>query len=387
MFDMSPRSILTFGNFFAVAHFYLIIYLITPYLATFMPDSATGLVVSLGAIMTLSVFPFMPHLVRRYGPRRLAVFFGSIEAFALAWLAVEPTPIPAVLMVAVACATSPLLVYQLDLLLEATIAKEGTTGRIRTMFLTAGNIALVASPLIAGMLLDSGEAYWRVYALAAVSLVPFIGLMLVRRLPEGRTPNFVTVMEAYVCLLRDKDLRAIVIAHGTLQFFYHVAPLYIPLYLHHVLGMPWQNLGWMFAVMLFPFVLLEYPAGWLADRKWGDQELLLAGFVLMATAFAALAMVTADTTVLVILILLVMNRAGAALVEAMSEGHFFRRVSENDAATVSLFRMTRPMAALTAPVVCSILLSISSYGALFIVTGMLIGIVGVASGLAIKDIK
>jgi MFS family permease len=384
---MKPRSILTVGNFFATAHFFLIIYIITPYLATFMPDSATGLVVSLGAIITLSVFPWMPHLVRMHGPRRLAIFFAAIEAFSLGWLAMGPTPLPAILLVAAACATTPLLVYQLDLLLEATIAKEGTTGRIRTAFLTAGNVALVISPLIAGALLDSGEAYWRVYALAAVSLFPFIGLMLMKRLPEGRTPNFVTLVEAYVCLLKDKDLRAVVISHGTLQFFYHIAPLYIPLYLHNVLGMPWQDLGWIFAIMLVPFVLLEYPAGWLADRKWGDQELLLGGFMLMATAFAALALVTADTMVLVILIILVMNRAGAALVEAMSEGHFFRRVSATDAATVSLFRMTRPIAALTAPIVGSIILSVSSYGALFIITGILIGIIGVMSALSIRDVR
>lgn len=384
---MKPRSILTLSNFFAPAHFFLIIYIITPYLSTFMPDSATGLVVSLGAIVTLGVFPIMPHLVRVHGPRRLAIFFASLEAFALAWLAVEPSPFAAILLVALACATSPLLVYQLDLLLEATIAKEGTTGRIRTMFLTAGNTALVLAPLIAGILLDSTEAYWRVYALAAMSLLPFILLMFVSRLPEGKSPNFVGMMEVYTCLMKDKDLRASVLAQGTLQFFYHIAPLYIPLYLHNVLNMPWQTLGWMFSIMLLPFVLLEYPAGWLADRKWGDQELLIGGFILMAAALVGLAFVGPDTIVLVILIILVMNRAGAALVEAMSEGHFFRRVSETDAATVSLFRMTRPVAALTAPVVGSLILSVSGYGTLFVVTGVLIGVIGVTAALRIRDIK
>ena len=143
----------------------------------------------------------------------------------------------------------------------------------------------------------------------------------------------------------------------------------------------------MFALMLVPFVLLEYPAGWLADRKWGDQEILLAGFVIMATAFAALAFVNQDTLILVIVAILVVNRAVAALVEAMSEGHFFRKVSESDAATVSLFRMTRPIAALIAPILGSIILSVSSFGTLFVVTGFLIGIVGVVSSLAIKDIR
>ncbi len=383
---MKPRAILTLGNFFASAHFFLIIFILTPYLATFMPASSTGMVVSLGAVATLSVFPFMPHLVRRYGSRNLAIIFASIEAFALAWIAMNPTPLPAILLVALALAVTPLLDYQLDLLLEATIAREGTTGRIRTLFLSAGNIALVCAPLIGGMVLDSGESYWRVFAVAASTLLPFIFIMAISKLPQGTSPTFVTMVETGTCLVEDKDLRAVAIAHGALQFFYHLAPLYIPLYLHNVLHMPWSQLGWMFAVMLLPFALLEYPVGWLADQKWGDKELMVGGFLLMASAFAALALVTPTTTILVILIILVMNRSGAAIVEAMSEGHFFRRVSEADAVTVSLFRMTRPIAALIAPIIGSILLSIAGYGTLFVVTSLIIGIVGVTQALRIRDI-
>jgi dipeptide/tripeptide permease len=290
-------------------------------------------------------------------------------------------------LVALALSTTPLISYQLDLLLEACVARETSTGRIRTLFLTAGNLALIASPLITGMILDTGESYWRVFALAATTLIPFVILMLVSRMPQGKTPNFVSMLESFSCLMKDKDLRATVLAHGTLQFFYHIAPLYISLYLHNVLGLPWLDLGWMFALMLLPFVLLEYPAGWLADQKWGDKELLLAGFVLMGTAFAALAFVTKDTMIMVIVILLILNRAGAALVEAMTEGHFFRRVSESDASTVTLFRMTRPVAALVAPILCSLILSVSSYGTLFIVAGILVVVVGLLTGQRIKDFR
>lgn len=384
---MKPRSILTIGNFFAIAHFFLIVYLVAPYLATFMPDSAAGLVVSCGAIITLTVFCFMAGLVRTHGSRRLAIFFAFVELFALAWLAVDPTPIAATVLVALALATTPLMTYQLDLLLEATIAREGSTGRIRTLFLTAGNSALVISPLIAGIILASGDSYWRVFALAAATLIPFILIMLFCRLPEGTHPDSRSVLQAWVRLIKDKDMRSTLMAHATLQFFYHIAPLYIPLYLHTVLGIPWDQLGWMFALMLLPFVLLEYPAGWLADKKIGDKELLLAGFILMGTSFGALAFVTKDTMILTIVILLVLNRAGAALVEAMSEGHFFRRVSESDASTVTVFRMMRPSAALVAPIICSLILAVASYGALFVISGIMIVVIGLLAGQRITDIR
>ncbi len=385
---MKPRSLLTLSNFFASAHFFLIIYIITPYLATFMSDSATGMVVSLGAVMTLSVFPFLPALVRHFRPRRLALFFGFIELLALGWLAMSPAPLPAILLVAIALATTPLLEFQLDLLLEASISQEGTTGRIRTLFLTVGNMVLVIAPLIVGLVLDSSEAYWRVFAVAASSLIPFLIIASTRhRLPHVTPPNLVNIVEVAQCLSKDKDLRAVTIAHGTLQFFYHLAPLYISLYLHTVLRIPWSTLGWMFAIMLLPFVLLEYPAGWLADKKWGDKEIMAVGFILMALGFAALAFVTADTMIIFIVLILVVNRSGAALVEAMTEGHFFRRVSSADAASVSIFRITRPIAALLAPLIGSVLLSVAGYATLFVVTSIIIGIVGVMATLRIRDIK
>lgn len=384
---MNPRAILTLGNFFAVAHFYLIVYVITPYLATFMPQAETGLVVSLGAIVTLFFFPWMPRLVRRYGTRHLAIYFGAAQLLFLGLLALDPTPFVAFFLVALACATSPLISYQMDLLLEATIAEESVTGRIRTLFLTAGNAALIAAPIVIGLVMDSTDAYWRIFAVAAVSLVPYLILMSLRPLPHGTSATVVDFAEAYGCLMRNSDMRATVIAHATLQFFYHLAPLYLPLYLHTVLGIPWGTLGWMFTIMLLPFILLEYPAGWLADKKLGDKEIMLLGFVVTGVFMAALAFITQDTMLLVILLIITATRIGASLIEAMTEGHFFRRVSKDDDASVGVFRMTRPVAALTAPIIGSILLSLANYSVLFVATGVLIGGVGTFATLKIKDIK
>jgi MFS family permease len=114
---------------------------------------------------------------------------------------------------------------------------------------------------------------------------------------------------------------------------------------------------------------------------------MIAGYVITGISFSALAFVNQDTVIVVILAILVLSRVGASLVEAMTEGHFFRRVSKEDDASVGIFRMTRPVAALIAPILGSILLSVSGYSTLFIVTGVMIGVVGVSAALLIKDIK
>jgi MFS family permease len=384
---MRARRILSLANFFGSAHFFLIIYILAPYLAQFMPASSTGLIISLGALITLGTFPFMPKLVQRFGSQQLALGLAAIEAFMLLSLALNPTAIAAILFAALACAASPLLAYQLDILLEATVKNEQETGRIRTAFLTAGNVALIFAPLIIGLLLDGGERYDRVFFVAFLTLLPFIVLMFGSALPRGAAPASHNVREACRCVAKDHDLRAVAASMFILQVFYHLSPFYIPLYLHTVLGIPWSELGWVFATVLIPFVLIEYPAGVLADKKLGDRTLLLAGFIITGLSFMMVGMITASTSIMLILLILLMTRGGAALVEAMVEGHFFRRVSEKDTNTVSVFRMMRPLGALTAPIIGSLFLAVSTYQMLFVCTGLMIAIIGVLVAIHVRSLK
>lgn len=383
---MRRIAVLSLGNFFSAAHFFLIIYILAPYLATFMPAAVSGLVVSLGAVVTLSIYPLMPKLVAKYGPQKLVIALSLLEIVLLLALAFDPMPLLAVLLAALACANSPFIGYQQDLLLEASVTDETLTGRVRTAFLTAGNIALVLAPIVTGFLLDDSDRYGLVFLAAALTLVPFVLLMSLKPLPCPESlPTRTNVRGACLCIIRDQDLRGIALAAAVLQIFFHLAPLYIPLYLHTVLGIPWSELGWIFAVMLVPFVLLEFPAGWLADTKLGDKRILIAGFVIMGLALAATGLITSATPFASIVVLLVLSRTGAALVEAMVEGHFFRRVSVNDTNTVSVFRMMRPGGALVAPIIGSVLLSVTDYTTFFAITGAGILVVGLWSARMLRD--
>ena len=189
-------------------------------------------------------------------------------------------------------------------------------------------------------------------------------------------------------MLVDVDLRAAAVGNAVLQIFYHLAPLYIPLYLHGTVGIPWSELGWMFTVMLLPFVLVEYPAGYLADKFIGDKEMLIGGFVIIGVSFGSLAFVTSATPMVLLLLALIGSRVGAAMVEAMVEGHFFRRVSSQDANTVTVYRMSRPLAALLAPLSASLLLFLTgSYTVFFITSGLVLVVLGVLSAQYVQDVR
>lgn len=381
---MRPRFILALSNFFAVAHFYLIVYILTPFLATLVADVAAGLAVALGAIVTLTVFPQLPKLIARHGPQKLAIIFAGIEGILLLLLSTYPSPLVAVLLVALCCAIPPLIVYQLDLLLEACVGDESSTGRVRTAFMTTGNLALILSPILVAVLLDGTDRYGLVFMVAALSVIPFILLMLTRSLPQIQLPRQQGLRKVGSAIFADRDQRAVALSYLILQFFYHAFSLYLPLYLHTVLGLPWSTLGFVLAITLIPFVLLEYPAGWLADTKFGDKTLLAAGFVITGLAFASFAFVTAATPLITIVVLLLAMRIGAVFVEAMTESHFFRRISSADVEAVSVFRMMRPLGALITPIVGTILLSAGTYGGLFVISGFAIVGTGIACAYVIS---
>ncbi|HRH55675.1 MAG TPA: MFS transporter [Candidatus Paceibacterota bacterium] len=384
---MHPRLVLSAGNFFGAIYFSLVLTVFAPYLALFLAESQIGLVVALGGAITLALFPFMPRLVRKFGSRHMAIWLSFTAAVLLSVLALAPSAPFAIACVALICAIAPFIAYQMDLLLQAATSEPGSIGRVRTLFITGASLAYVIGPLIVGFLLDGTEAYWRVFLAASLSLTPFIAIFLFEKLPEAEPPAFHTMLATCSCLWTDKDLRAAALGSGVLQFFFHLAPFYIPLYLHSVLGFPWESLGWIFAIMVLPFLFVEYPAGYIADRWLGDKELMIAGFIIMGVAFAIIGFITPATPLLLIAALLFATRVGAALVESMVESHFFRRVSGRDVTTISVFRMMRPVGAIIAPLFASALLLTGNYVAFFMVSGAIIVALGIVATFSLKDVR
>jgi MFS family permease len=385
---MRPRVVLSIGNFFFALFETALTYIIIPYLSSFTSEVIAGLIIAAGAFVSCIIFPFLPRIARRMGVQQFAILIAVLQLLCLLTLAASPGAIAVSFFAALAIALGPFLAYQLDLLLEATVAKEGTTGRVRTIFLTAWNVASLAAPLLLGALLASKEAYNMVFVAAAAATLPLIALLAARKLPEGNPPATVRpIQETAVCIARDSDFSAVTFAHFLLYLFFIWAPFYTPLYLHQVIGIPWSELGWMFAIMLIPYVVIDYPAGVLADKVLGDKEMLFVGFILAGTSLAAIGLFTTETPLLTILAVLVTSRIGAALIESMTEGHFFRRVSERDVNSISIFRGIWPLANLAAPIVASFLLFVGSYTLFFFFTGAFIAIAGVITTLYIKDFR
>ncbi len=384
---MYARNALTIGNFFVAVSSTLVSYTLLSYLSTFISSGDLGVAIASGGVLSVVAFLFMPRLVARHGPQQLALFMTVIEIIMLFAAAVAPRTLASAALIIFVLALQPVVFYQLDLLLEATVSNENTTGRVRTFFLTGGNVGSLVAPLIIGTLLSGGEYYTFVFAAAGAALMPFIVLLALRRLPQGETQGPSPVRDTLRRIARDRDLAAVTVGHFILYAFYIWAPLYVPVYLHAELHIPWATLGWMFSIMLLPYLVIEYPAGWVADRILGDKEMMLAGFVIAGGALAAVGLLTKATALWLILAVLVSTRVGAAFVESMTEGHFFRRVSEKDIVSVSVFRGVWPLADALAPLAGGAILAFGSYQSFFFLTGGFVLVTGVISTLLVRDFR
>jgi MFS family permease len=148
--------------------------------------------------------------------------------------------------------------------------------------------------------------------------------------------------------------------------------VYTPMYLHEVHGIGFPTIGVMFTIMLVAFVIFQYPIGRLIDLVHHEREFLQAGVVIMAVTTFLFGYSLTESNILILALILFGTRVGASIIEVVSEGYFFRSVSDSDAEIISLFRSTTPLAYLIAPLIATIVLAFTTYNMLFMILGGII---------------
>ena len=116
----------------------------------------------------------------------------------------------------------------------------------------------------------------------------------------------------------------------------------MPIYLHETIGFDWLTIGALFTVMLLPFVILEIPAGWLADKYISEKRIFALGFLIISAA-VALFFFTKSNNFFVWAMVLLLSRCGAALIESMRESYFFKIVDVQDIDYINFFRNLSPL--------------------------------------------
>ncbi|MBU4480288.1 MFS transporter [Patescibacteria group bacterium] len=360
-------------------------YVSSSFLNQFAPEKVVGIFYTVASLLTLILLLLMPGILRKIGNYKTTLFLLSLHFVALLVIAFSPSVISIAIMFVLSLASINLLYFNFDVFLEHISLNE-ITGKIRGLYLTSGNTAWVISPLFVSFLLTNGD-YWKIFFVSALLIIPVI-FLLEKNLKKFKDPDYEKsdFWETLKILKRRKNVREILVSNFLLRFFYSWMVIYTPIYLHEYIGFSWATLGIIFTIMLLPFVLLEFPLGNMADKKFGEKEILNIGFIITAIITASLSFIT-STNFVIWALLLFGTRVGASMIEISIESYFFKKINSDDTNILSFFRMTRPIAYIFGPLTASLLLFFVDFNYLFVILGGILLFFGLTHGLRIKDTR
>ncbi len=272
----------------------------------------------------------------------------------------------AALLVYIIC--NNLLWSVMDVLVE-DFSTDQVSGRVRGLYLTVMNTGLLLAPILSTKTL-AWAGYPGIFtALGFGYMIVFIAALIgLRNHQTVRLPK-IAFTETLRKVVKRKNVILIYGVSWTLEFFYSIMIVYMPILLLSQ-GFEWEKIGFIFTVMLIPFVLVQYPLGIMADKKWGEKELLFVALVILGVS-TAVAGFTRSTDIVFWAGLLFVTRLGAAALEVLRDSYFYKQIGPTDTDIVAFFRSARPIAAIAAAGVSLLFLSIFTIHSLFYLVGAL----------------
>jgi len=275
-----------------------------------------------------------------------------------------------------------LMNVSMDVILES-YSLDNASGRIRGVYLTILNIGFIFGPKLSSWLLENyGFAMIIITVLILKSLILLFVVAGLKHVTNGHPNSRATVRELLAKAWHRGSIKKIYYISCTLEFFYGLMIIYSSLYLRD-LGMSWGQIGTVFMIMLVPFVFFEYPIGWLADKKWGEKEMLVF-FLIWQGVFTGLLYFITVPSVWVWSLAMLATRIGAASVAILRDSYFYKRIDGEDIDLIDLFRTAAPVGYIMAAGISAIMLTWLGLRELFLVNALVV-LSGVVAALRLKD--
>lgn len=352
------------GGFFLAAHYALVVYVNSSLLKQFVDDRALSILFILGSLFSIVSLIFAPFFLRIFGNIFTLLCFLILEIVAVIGIGSTKVTMLVLGLFVLHQAAESILYFCLDIQLEEETSKENTTGRNRGLFFTMQNIAWVVSPLTVSFLVV-GNNFQNAYILSGIFLVPlFILMLMFFKNTKALIRPKSNILDGLKTIWRGNDTARIFGIQFILNFFYAWMLIYMPLVLNLEIGFGWDKIGILFTIMLLPFLLFELPVGYLADKKFGEREILVIGICIMTLATFFIPFLNSPNFILWAVVLFA-TRIGASLVEIAGETYFFKHIKSTDSGIISLFRMVRPLSLVVVPIIALPVLSYLNYSSSF----------------------
>ncbi len=392
LFTRSPEgSPVTFTLIYLVSIIFtfqtlLTAYSSSTYLEQFIAPKLIGLLFAGGATGAMVLSLLLPRILKSLGNFKTIILLVLMINLSLIFVGTAVTPSITIVAFVFYLIINPQVYLNIDIFLETLIGEnEGDTGTKRGLILSITSVAAFFSPLVMGLIIGDNNNFANIYYVGASVGLLLIGI-LINHFRHFYDPIYRTIK--IKDMIRDSasniNLRTVMSTQFLLQFFYAWAVIYFPLFLATEVGLDWTYISYIIASGLSAFVIFEYPIGVMADRHWGEKEMMAIGFVILAIASASITYMSAVGLVGWML-LMFFSRIGASLVEVTTESYFFKQVKGDQPNVISLFRLMRPLANLAGALVGSVTLYyLDKHGAPFSFMFFVLALV-MASGVFITS--
>lgn len=348
---------------------FLVAYSNSSFLEQYATPEVIGLLYTTGSCVSIFSFLYISRILRKVGNTSFTLIISLLLLLSLYIMGTSSSSALVITFFVLYLITSPILYMSLDVFSESLIGNnETSTGSKRGLTLSLMSLAGAAGPLIVSILVgDNPQLLSRTYLAASIIGVLFITIVSIH-FRHFHDPNYkeVRVMDTLQTFFATRDMRNIFLTHLSLQIFFAWTVIYIPLYLATEIGLGWDTLGAIIGVGLFAYVIFEWPVGQLADNYLGEKEMMALGFLIIIVTLSWISFMTAATTI-AWMVLMFLNRTGAALVEVTTESYFFKHTKGTDANLISFFRITRPLGLVIGSLIGSATLLYVSFQSAFIV--------------------
>lgn len=329
-------------------------YIQSSFLETFVGLSAVTWFFITANLISIITILFFPRLIKKLGNYLSAGITALIFLGSLAGLGLTTSPVSIFLFFILMQVAVNLIWINMDIFVKS-FSTITSTGQIRATYFTIINFAWIISPSVSAWLISFG-GYYYAFLGAAFLVFPFLIILLTSGSKIDSRQNYKTsLVKSLKSAYRNLNLRGVFGLATLLSVFYNASTIFIPIYLHKTLGFSWTELGFIFSLMLIPFLFIEIPAGFIADKYFGEKEMFGIGYVIIIICLGVFTFSTSHNIWFWAAILFI-SRVGAALVEAMRESYFFKNINSTDVDKINIFRTTTPLGALLGSAISLVLL-------------------------------
>ena len=371
MFKNNPKlkKIFFLGFLFSL-HLAFISYVNSSFLSIFSGEKNVGLIYALGSLISIVILFFVPEMLRKAGIYKFLLWTSGLNAVSLLVLFTLKNPLGIIPIFIFYFTLNILIVFALDELLQI-FSKNSSMGRLRGLYLTTINLAWIISQAISGQILS--YSFLSILYFVAFIIMALFFLIVFWGLKNVADPKYDKVLtrQLFRNFFANKNLARAYKINFLLQFFYVWMIIYTPIYLHAHLGFNWQEIAFIFTIMLLPFVLIQFPLGNYSD-KIGERKMLMFGFAIASIATLSLFFIKRHE-VWIWAIMLFSTRIGAAIIEVMSDVYFFKHIKRENDESIAVYRNTGPVAYVLAPLVAIATFALTpSFNFIFLILGTML---------------